>query len=74
MTKSLIKPELRFKLDAIAAKYNVPNKGLTIGQAVAGILKAANDLAADEKKVLGEICSCFGASLKDFEKQKKGLK
>lgn len=72
MTKALIKPELRFKLDLIAAKYNVPNRGMTIGQIVAGVINAANDLTTDEKHVIDEICKSFGASLKDVVRKKVG--
>lgn len=72
MTKPLIKPELRFKLDIIATKYGIPNRGMTIGQIVVGIMKATNDLTTDERVTLEKICKTFGTNLKDLEKGVKG--
>lgn len=74
MTKPLIEPKLRFKLDMIAAKHNVSSHGLTIGQVVAGIMKAANDLTTEEKRVLDEVCKSFEASLADYEEKKGAAK
>lgn len=74
MTKPLVRPELRFKMDMIASKYNVPNRGMTIGQVVAGILESTNDLTQDEKTVLNQICKAFGSSLKEYERIKEGKK
>jgi len=70
MTRQLLKPELRFKLDVIAAKYNVPSSGRTIGQVVTRIVKEANDLTSSEKSTLEQICKVFGTSLKDLERGK----
>lgn len=61
------RPKTRFKLDMIAAKYDVPNLGMTMGQIVVGIMEATNELTQDEKSTLNQICHNFGASLKDLD-------
>lgn len=68
MTKPLIKPELRFKLDVIAAKYGTPNRGMTVGQVVTGIIKSTNDLTQEEKITLEQICKVFKITLRELER------
>lgn len=72
MTKQMIKPELRFKLDVIAAKYGAPNRGMTVGQVVTGVIKSTNDLTQEERSTLEQICKVFGTTLRELEKGIRG--
>lgn len=65
MTRSLVKQELRFKLELIAARYGVETVGFSTAKVIFNILK--KNPTAEERKTLDDVAKCFGSSLKDFD-------
>lgn len=58
-------PDLRFKLDLMAAKYEIETRGLYVSAIVMKMLKVK--LSRDDKKILEAILEFFGMSFKEVK-------